>query len=238
MTVLESAELPLLRVLGPEVAEVFADLHREHGVDLRLGAQVAEIVVEDGRATGVRLADGTVVPADAVLVGSAPPPTSNWPRRPGSTVDNGILVDAALRSQRPRHLRGRATSPTPCIRCWAGTSGSSTGPTRSTSRPPPPPRCWASEAGYDELPYFFTDQYDLGMEYLGWSSRAVRPAWCSAATSAAREFIAFWLPDSRVLAGMNVNVWDVVDPIKALIRSGKEIDPDRLADQDVPLDQV
>ena len=99
VTVLESAELPLLRVLGTEVAQVFADLHRDHDVDLRLGVSVAEITVSDGRATGVRLADGSVVEADAVLVAVGAAPNTGLAERCGLAVEDGIVVDAAMRSQ-------------------------------------------------------------------------------------------------------------------------------------------
>ena len=87
---------------------------------------------------------------------------------------------------------------------------------------------------YTELPYFFTDQYDLGMEYLG-SHPDDHVVFRG--DVAGREFIAFWL-DGRVLAGMNVNVWDVLDDIKALIRAGRKVDPGRLADPDAPLADV
>jgi 3-phenylpropionate/trans-cinnamate dioxygenase ferredoxin reductase subunit len=94
-------------------------------------------------------------------------------------------------------------------------------------------------AEYDELPYFFTDQYDLGMEYLGHvPAGGYDRVVFRGDVSTAREFVAFWLHEGRVVAGMNVNVWDVGDQIKALIRAGRPVDPDRLADPDVPLDQV
>jgi 3-phenylpropionate/trans-cinnamate dioxygenase ferredoxin reductase component len=91
-------------------------------------------------------------------------------------------------------------------------------------------------SAYARLPYFYSDQYDLGMEYsgfaTGWDRVVVRGG------LAAREFIAFWLKDERVVAGMNAGVWDVVEPIQALIRGGRPVDPARLADPDLPLDQV
>ena len=86
---------------------------------------------------------------------------------------------------------------------------------------------------YARTPYFFSDQYDVGMEYsghpAGWDRVVLR------GDPASREFIAFWLAGGRVVAGMNVNVWDVTDPIQALIRSGRAIDERCLADPDVPL---
>jgi 3-phenylpropionate/trans-cinnamate dioxygenase ferredoxin reductase subunit len=101
VTVLEASELPLLRVLGREAAEVFAGLHREHGVDLRCGVQVAEITGASGRADGVRLADGSRVEADAVIVGVGITPNSQLAAQAGIKVDNGIRVDAQLRSSDP-----------------------------------------------------------------------------------------------------------------------------------------
>ena len=88
-------------------------------------------------------------------------------------------------------------------------------------------------AAWDRLPYFFSDQYDVGMEYVGFASGddevVIR------GDLETRELIAFWLRDDRVVAGMNVNIWDVTDDIQALIRAKHKIDRDRLADPDVPL---
>ena len=107
---------------------------------------------------------------------------------------------------------------------------------RSTRARPRPATCSASAAPYARLPYFYSDQYDLGMEYSGlaasWDRVVVR------GDLAARQFIAFWLKDQRVVAGMNANVWDVTESIQALIRGGRPVDPARLADPDIPLDQV
>jgi 3-phenylpropionate/trans-cinnamate dioxygenase ferredoxin reductase subunit len=237
VTVLETAELPLLRVLGPEVAEVFADLHRENGVDLRLGVHTEEIIVADGAVTGVRLAGGDVVPADAVLVAIGATPNLGLAKAAGLTLDDGVVVDAGLRSSDPdvfavgdiakamhpllgRHIR---------VEHWANALNQPAAAAASML---------GNEAAYDELPYFFTDQFDLGMEYLGLVEPGGYDRVVFRGDKATREFIAFWLSGNRVLAGMNVNVWDVGDPIKALIRSGKEVDPDRLADQDMPLDKL
>ena len=148
VTVLEAAELPLLGVLGREMATVFADLHREHGVDLRLGVSLAEITSRTA-ATGVRLADGSAVEADAVVVGVGVPAAHRAgrggrarrrQRRPGRRV-------APL--ERPGRSSPSATSPTTTTRCSAAGSASSTGPTALTSRPPPPRRCSASDAAFD-----------------------------------------------------------------------------------------
>lgn len=90
---------------------------------------------------------------------------------------------------------------------------------------------------YDRVPYFFTDQYDLGMEYAGYAEPGSYDDVVVRGDLASREFIAFWVADGRVLAYMNVNIWDVNDAIQHLVRSGKQIDRDRLADPDVPLEQ-
>jgi 3-phenylpropionate/trans-cinnamate dioxygenase ferredoxin reductase subunit len=93
-------------------------------------------------------------------------------------------------------------------------------------------------AVYDRLPYFFTDQYDLGMEYVGYAEPGDYDAVVFRGDTAAREFVAFWLKDSRVLAGMNVNVWDVGDAVKSLIAGGRPVDAARLRDPSVPLTEV
>ncbi len=142
VTVLEMSELPLLRVLGRQVAQVFAGLHREHGVDLRCGVQISEITGSGGTATGVRLADGRHAEADAVIAGVGITPSSQLAAAAGLHVDNGIRVDAQLRSSDP-DIYAAGTSPTPSTPCWASTSGSSTGPTRCVSRRPRPRRCSA-----------------------------------------------------------------------------------------------
>ncbi|MFF2660533.1 NAD(P)/FAD-dependent oxidoreductase [Kitasatospora sp. NPDC058032] len=234
VTVLEAAELPLLRVLGHEVAQVFADLHRDHGVDLRFGVQVTELTGEGGRVTGVRLADGTTVAADAVVVGVGIAPTTALAEAAGLTVDNGIKTDEHLRTSDPdihaagdvanayhplfgRHLR---------VEHWAN----------ALNQPQTAARAMLGEdAVYDRVPYFFTDQFDLGMEYTGYVEPGGYDRVVFRGDPATREFIAFWLSGGRVLAGMNVNVWDVTDPIRELVRSGRPVDVKALADPAVPL---
>jgi 3-phenylpropionate/trans-cinnamate dioxygenase ferredoxin reductase component len=237
VTVLETADLPLLHVLGPELATVFADLHREHDVDLRLGVSAEEITTADGRATGVRLADGTVIDADTVVIGIGATPNTALAEAAGLTVDNGVVVDAALRSSDPDIFAAgdvaNALHPTLGqqirVEHWANALNQPATAARAMR---------GDEAAYDELPYFFTDQYDLGMEYIGYVGPNGYDQVVFRGDVAGREFIAFWLADNKILAGMNVNVWDVVDPIKALIRAGREVDTTRLADPDVPLDSL
>ncbi|SOD74815.1 3-phenylpropionate/trans-cinnamate dioxygenase ferredoxin reductase subunit [Jatrophihabitans sp. GAS493] len=237
VSVVESAELPLLRVLGPQVASVFADLHRAHGVDLRLGVQLQEITTADGRATGVRLGDGSLISADAVLIGVGVVPNVSLAEQAGLEVDNGVLVDDALRSSDPDIFAAGdvANAFHPLLQRrirvehWAN----------ALKQPKVAAAAMRGEAAsYRDLPYFYTDQYDLGMEYVGYVEPGKYDEVIFRGDAAAREFVAFWLLDGRVLAGMNVNVWDVVEPIKAIISAGERQEPQRLADVSIPLDSL
>jgi 3-phenylpropionate/trans-cinnamate dioxygenase ferredoxin reductase component len=235
VTVLEALELPLLRVLGPETARVFAELHRDHGVDMRFGIGVAEITGRAGRATGVRLTDDTLIDTDLVIVGVGIAPNTQLADAAGLQVSDGIVVGADLRSTDPdvyaagdvasafnplfgKHIR---------LEHWAN----------ALNQPPAAARSMLGQVvSYDRVPYFYTDQYDLGMEYSGYVEPGGYEQVIFRGDTAAREFIAFWLDAGRrVLAGMNVNIWDVNDAIQALVRSGKPADPDALRDPAVDL---
>lgn len=245
VTVLEAAELPLLRVLGREVAQVFADLHRDHGVDLRFGVSVeavtggpaADGADPAGTVTGVRLAGGTTVPADTVVVGIGISPNTALAEAAGLDVDNGIRTDEHLRTSDPDiHAAGDVASAFhPLLRRhirvehWANALNQpQTAALAMLGR----------DVAYDRVPYFFTDQYDLGMEYTGYVEPDDYDRVVFRGDPARREFIAFWLAGGRVLAGMNVNVWEVTDPIRELVRSGRTVDPKNLADPAVPLTEV
>jgi 3-phenylpropionate/trans-cinnamate dioxygenase ferredoxin reductase subunit len=237
VTVVESAELPLLRVLGPEVARVFADLHVEHGVDFRFNAGLAEIRTSDGRATGVSLGDGTVIEADAVLVAVGITPNSELAEAAGLSVENGVVVDSSLVTSDSRifaagdvaNARNAFYDRHIRVEHWANALNQPVIAAAAMLDQP---------ADDDRLPYFFTDQYDLGMEYVGFIDPGGYDQVVFRGDRAAREFIAFWVRDGRVLAGMNVNVWDVVDDLKRLIRSGESIPAGRLADTGTPLAEV
>ena len=235
VTVIEAADLPLSTVLGPELAQVFLDLHREHGVQFHLGASVTEITATDGRATGVRLGDGTHVPADTVLVGIGAAPNLELAESAGLDVARGVLVDASLRTSDPAiwAVGDIAEEDHPMlgdrirIEHWANALNQPAAAAASML---------GHAASYDELPYFFTDQYDLGMEYVGHAPPGSYARVVTRGDLPGREFIAFWLDaDDQVRAGMNVNVWDVVEDIKTLIVSGHPVDVERLADPTVPL---
>ena len=235
-TVMESLELPLLRVLGREVAQVFADLHREHGVDLRFGVQIQEIGAH-GEALDVRLADGAHIQADAVIVGIGISPNTQLAEAAGLEVDDGIVVDEHLQSSDPNvyaagdvakafhPLLGKRIR----VEHWANALNQPKVAAQSML---------GQDAVYDRVPYFFTDQYDLGMEYAGYAGPGDYDQVVFRGDEERREFIAFWLADRRVVAGMNVNVWDVIDQIQDLVRSGRQVDVAKLADPDVPLSDL
>ena len=227
VTVVESAALPLLAGLGAENAAVFADLHREHGVDLRTGATVAEITTAGGTATGLRLGDGSQIRADAVLVAVGAQPNIELAQQAGlSTGDGGVLVDAGLRSSDPDiyAVGDIAAAQHPLF----GTRIRTEHWANALKQPAVAAYGMLGEAAeYTELPYFFTDQYDLGMEYVGYAPRYARVVFRG--DPAGREYTSFWLDDdNRVLAGMNVNIWEGLDDIKALINAQAPVSPDRL----------
>ena len=236
VTILERGELPLQRVLGREAAQAFADLHRDHGVDLRFGVQVAEITATGGRADGVRLADGSHVPANAVIVGVGITPNTQLAEAAGLKVGNGIVTDARLRSSDPdiyaaadvanayhpllgQHIR---------VEHWYN----------ALHQPQTAARAMlGQDAVYDRVPYFYTDQYDLSMEYAGYTEPGGYDQVVFRGDVQGREFIAFWLGGGRVLAGMNVNIFGVNDTIQAIVRGGRTVDQGRLANPDIPLEE-
>lgn len=242
VTVVEAAVLPLRRVLGDEVAAVFRDLHVAHAVDFRFGAGVREFGSVGDRLTSVVLDDDTELGADLAVVGVGIRPATELAEAAGLTVDNGIVTDAALRTSDPDvYACGDvAVSFNPIVGArirvehWANALNGGPAAARSMLGQP---------VEYARLPYFFSDQYDLGMEYSGWVEphgydRVVFRGNPAIVDGKAPEFVAFWVKDGRVLAGMNANVWDVTDPIQALVRAGHAgttVDLGRLSDPRVPL---
>ncbi len=234
VTVVETAKQPLLAALGETVGEVFANLHRDHGVDLRLEAQVEEITTAKGRATGLKMRDGSTFTADAVLVAVGATPNVELAEQAGLSLgDGGILVDASLRTSDPDiyAVGDIAVAEHPLF----GTRIRTEHWANALKQPGVAAAGMLGDPGeYAELPYFFTDQYDLGMEYVGHAPSFERVVFRG--DVAGREFVAFWLDGGdRVLAGMNVNVWDVLDDVKALIRAKTPVDVDKLTDPRSPL---
>lgn len=232
--IVERAMRPLEHVLGAEASDFYARVHREHGVILHTGAELERFEGSE-RVEAVRLGDGTRIACDAVVVGVGITPRTGLAEAAGLEVDNGVVTDAGLATSAPgifacgdvanaeHPFLGRRIR----VEHWANALHQPETAARSML---------GKEAGYDRLPYFFSDQYDVGMEYAGYATDWDRVVFRG--DPGGGEFIAFWLRDGRVLAGMNVNVWDVTDRIQELIRSRREVDPDLLADPDTPLDRL
>ncbi len=237
VTVVEAAKQPLAAALGETVGEVFATLHRDHGVDLRLETQVEEITRSDGpqgKATGLKMRDGSTVAADAVLVAVGAKPNIELAEQAGLSLgDGGVLVDASLRTSDPDiyAVGDIAAAENPLF----GTRIRTEHWANALKQPAVAAAGMLGTPGeYTELPYFFTDQYDLGMEYVGHAPSFERVVFRGDVPG--REFVAFWLDGgNRVLAGMNVNIWDVLDDVKSLIRSRTPVDVDKLTDPKSPL---
>ncbi|MYR07349.1 FAD-dependent oxidoreductase [Gordonia sp. SID5947] len=237
VTVAEYASQPLLTILGSRVAEVFADLHREHGVDLRTGVEVAEVVTDGGAARGLRLADGDTIDAEVVLIAAGASPNIELAEDAGlATAGGGVVVDAGLRSSDPDvfAVGDIANAEHPLLHTrvrtehWANALNQ---PAVAVAN------MLGGDEKYSNLPYFFTDQFDLGMEYAGLSTGYQQVVFRGDVP--ARAFVVFWLDgDARVLAGMQVNIWDQLEEIKKLITAGTAVDTDRLANPEVPLAEL
>ncbi|HVX23585.1 MAG TPA: FAD-dependent oxidoreductase [Acidimicrobiales bacterium] len=234
VAMVEVASVPLERVLGREVGGVYRDLHAEHGVDLHLGVGI-EAVVGAGRVEAVRLTDGTSLPAQLVVVGIGVLPRVELAQAAGLRVDNGVVVDDHLQAAAPDvYAAGdvaNAFHPRygTSIRLEHWSAALNQGPVAARNM-------LGLSTVYDRTPYFFSDQYDLGMEYRGWAPRFDQVVFRG--DLAGRRFIAFWLRQRRVAAAMNANVWDAGDAIEALLAAAHPVDPDRLADPEVDLDDL
>jgi NADPH-dependent 2,4-dienoyl-CoA reductase/sulfur reductase-like enzyme len=229
VTVLEPQPGPLQEQLGPELGAVFAGLHRSHGVDFRFGERTVEF-----RPGMVITSAGAEVPADLLVVGIGAAPNDQLAAAAGLEVGNGVLTDEALRTSDENifaagdvanwfnPLLGRQVR----VEHWANALNGGPAAARSMLGQP---------VVYDPVPYFFSDQYDLGMECAGLPSPGRYDEVAYRGDRDAQEFIAFWLSRGIVIAGMNVNVWDVNDDIQSLIRSARQVDLSRLTNPDIPL---
>jgi 3-phenylpropionate/trans-cinnamate dioxygenase ferredoxin reductase component len=234
VTMVEMASLPLERVLGPEVGRIYLDLHRDHGVEF-LPETTVERFEGNGSVERVLTKDGARIETDFVVVGIGVAPRTGLVETAGLKIDNGVVVDEHLETSAPGVFAAGdvANAWHPFyghrlrVEHWANALNQ--GPVAAKAM-------LGQEVSYEEIPYFFSDQYDTGMEYSGYASD-----WDAVVFRGdvdAREFIAFWLKDDRVIAGMNLNVWDVSDPIRELIRSRRPVSSRDLADPDVPLSRL
>jgi NADPH-dependent 2,4-dienoyl-CoA reductase/sulfur reductase-like enzyme len=234
VTVVEPELVALHRQLGPELGAVFTDLHKEHGVVFRFRESVTEFRGSGGKVNGAVTSSGAVLPADLVVVGIGAIPATGLASDAGLDVGNGVIVDAGLHTSAPdvfaagdvanayhplygRHVR---------VEHWANALNGGPAAARSML---------GQGVSYDAVPYFYSDQYDLGMETAGLPEPDTYDQVVYRGDLAGREFVAFWLSGGAVVAGMNVNVWDVNDDIQALIRSRRRVAEARLADLDVAI---
>ncbi len=234
VTLIDPLELPNERIFGPEIGWFYRDVHAEHGVSLALGDGV-EAFEGDGEVRAIRTRSGRRIECDFAVVGIGVVPRMELARDAGLKVENGVEVDQALRASAPNvYAAGDVANAwhpfyeRPVrVEHWANALNQGPAAARSML---------GEEVSYDRIPYFFSDQYEIGMEYSGYASE-----WDQVVLRGDRnagEFVAFWLKDYRVLAGMNVNVWDVNEHVQALIRSRQPVDVDALADTDTPLESL
>ncbi|MYW65544.1 FAD-dependent oxidoreductase [Streptomyces sp. SID8379] len=239
VTVVEPEETPLHAVLGPEIGQIFTELHSDHGVRFHFGARLTEISGQDGMVLAALTDDGEEHPAHDVLAAIGAAPRTALAEAAGLTLADrehggGIAVDAALRTSDPDiYAAGDVASlqhphHTERLRVEHWANALNGGPAAARAM-------LGQDVTYDRVPYFFSDQYDMGLEYSGWAPPGSYDQVVIRGDAGKREFIAFWLKDGQVLAGMNVNVWDVTDPIQELIRSGARPGTERLSDPSVPL---
>ena len=234
VTMIEVASLPLERVLGPTVAQIYLDIHRDHGVEF-LPETTVERFEGAGSVERVVTSDGSSIDTGLVVVGIGVAPRTGVVETAGLRIDDGIAVDQRLESTVPGVFAAGdvANAANPSyghprrVEHWANALNQ--GPIAARAM-------LGQEVSNDEIPYFFSDQYDVGMEYGGYAT-----SWDEVVFRGdvgTREFVAFWLEGGRVLAGMNVNVWDVNDAIRELIRSRHAVDKERLTDPDVSFDDL
>ncbi|WP_326582953.1 FAD-dependent oxidoreductase [Streptomyces sp. NBC_00487] len=242
VTVVEPEPTPLHGVLGPELGNLFAEVHREHGVRFHFGARLTEIVGQDGMVLAARTDTGEEHPAHDVLAAIGAAPRVGLAEAAGLELADrsqggGIMVNARLRTSDPSiYAAGDVVSFPHAlfdtrlrVEHWANALNG--GPTAARAM-------LGKDVTYDRVPYFFSDQYDLGMEYSGWAPPGSYDQVLIRGDAGKREFIAFWVKEGRVLAGMNVNVWDVTEPIQKLIRSRARVDVDALSNPQVPLESL
>ena len=225
---------PLERVLGPEVGAIYRDLHAAHGVEL-FAHQRAAAIRGHGSVDGVETADGSRIDCDFVVVGVGARPRLELAEAAGLAVGDGIHVDEHMETSVPGIFAAgdvaAAWHPLLDARIrvehWDNARRQGRAAAQAMLGSPEP---------YVRIPYFYSDQFELSMEYAGhaptWDRVVVR------GEPAGGAFVAFWLRDGRVVAGMNANVPKVNDAIAALVRSGRQAVVGRLADPAVPLDET
>jgi 3-phenylpropionate/trans-cinnamate dioxygenase ferredoxin reductase subunit len=231
VTIVDPLVLPNERIFGTEIGAFYRDLHAGHGVELALGEGV-ESFEGSGAVASVRTSAGRAIECDFAVVGIGVVPRVELAQNAGLRVDNGVVVNDRLQTSAPNVFAAgdvaRAWHPFygEQIRVEHWANALNQGPVAAQAM-------LGGPASYDRIPYFYSDQFGAGMEYSGHA-----PTWDEVVfrgDRAAGEFVAFWLRGGRVVAGMNVNVWDVNEQVQALIRSRQPVDVGALSDPDTPL---
>jgi 3-phenylpropionate/trans-cinnamate dioxygenase ferredoxin reductase component len=231
VSVIDPLALPNERIFGEQVGAFYRDVHVRHGVEMLLGRGV-EAFEGDGTVARVRLTDGTSVDCDFAVIGVGVAPRTALAQEAGLNVDNGVVVDERLVTSVPNIFAAGdvANAWHPFferrirVEHWANALNQGPAAARSML---------GRDVSYERIPYFFSDQYDVGMEYSGYAERWDEVVFRGNPDDG--EFVAFWLADGRVLAGMNVNVWDVNQHVQELIRERQAVDPRALKDPETPL---
>lgn len=234
VSMIDLASLPLERVLGAEVGAFYRDLHIEHGVKMHLGAGI-EALHGANAVEEVRLANGKTLPAGLVVVGVGVLPRTELAESAGLDLDNGVLTDEHFLTSTPNiYAAGDVANVFypmygTHIRLEHWSAALNQGPAAAKNMVGHP-------TAYDKVPYFYSDQYDFDMEYRGWSKSYDQVVFRGDVSR--REFISFWLEDSTVVAAMNGNIWDQGEPIEALLRARRPVEPEQLADPKVELNDL
>jgi 3-phenylpropionate/trans-cinnamate dioxygenase ferredoxin reductase component len=234
VALIDPLEIPMARLFGDEVGSFYRDVHAQQGVELLLGDGV-DSFEGDGAVARVKTTGGKNVECDFVVVGIGVAPRVGLAEAAGLKIDNGIVVDEHLRSSAENVFAAgdvaNAWHPfyKQQIRVEHWANALNQGPAAARAM-------LGDEAGYERLPYFFSDQYDVGMEYSGHAIDSDEVVFRGNRQSG--EFVAFWLQDQRVVAGMNVNVWDVNQHVQGLIRSRAQVNTAELADPDTSLESM
>ncbi|MDQ2898014.1 MAG: FAD-dependent oxidoreductase [Actinomycetota bacterium] len=240
VTVIDPGAVPLERVLGAEVGAIYRDIHTDHGVEMVLGTGV-EALEGAQRVERVRTSNGRVIDCDFVVAGIGATPRTALAENTGIVVDNGLVTNALLETAVPGIFAAGdvANAHHPLfgqlrVEHWANALHQGPAAARNMLGVADAlDRVLDHPVAYERIPYFYSDQYEVGMEYSGHTTGGEEVVFRGDPGS--REFIAFWLSDERIVAGMNVNVWDVPEQIQALITSRLRVDRDRLADPHTPL---
>jgi NADPH-dependent 2,4-dienoyl-CoA reductase/sulfur reductase-like enzyme len=234
VTLIDPLPLPNERIFGPEIGSFYRDVHAQHGVELVLGDAV-DSFTGNGAVSAVHTSAGKRVECDFAVVGIGVQPRVALAADAGLDIENGIVVTDGFQTSSPDiYAAGDvANAYNPFydrrIRVEHWSNALNGGPAAARAM-------LGEQVSYDRIPYFFSDQYDVGMEYSGYAT-----SWDEVVFRGDREkgeFIAFWRSDGRVVAGMNVNVWDVNEHVQALIRSRRQIDSAALTDADTPLESL